>query len=123
MIDPQIHYLRKMLRLLGFPKAKPESGPGCSYCLAGRLSVQSQGAGGPCTKASWAPGGSAAAGSDGSPRVYIQLPSPGTKRRGRRRDVTVLMTEIYSMIAQNQKKKFSQPVKDLVEEWLENEAA
>lgn len=32
----QIHYQRNMLRLLGFSKATPESGPGCLYGLVSR---------------------------------------------------------------------------------------
>lgn len=64
-IDPTC-YQRKMLRLLGFPKAKPESGLGCPYFPASRLSVQSEGAGGP-RRAGWrVPGECAAVGSDGS---------------------------------------------------------
>ncbi len=93
-----------MLRLLSFPKAKPESGPGCSYCLASRLTVQLQGAGGPRRAAWQAPGGcvAAAAGSEGSPLVC--LPSPGIEKRERRGDVSVLKKnrlQIYSMVAPN----------------------
>lgn len=86
MIDPtQIHYRRKMLRLLGFPKAKPEKDPGCPYCLAGILSVQSEGAGGP-RRAAWrAPGGWAAGGLDGSQPVYVCLPPAGIESRDRDR--------------------------------------
>lgn len=65
-----------MLRLLGFPKAKPESCPGCLYCLASRLFVQSGGSEGPRRAARSAPGGCVAAGSDGSQPVYVCLPPP-----------------------------------------------
>lgn len=96
MSPTQTRYQRKMLRLLSFPKAKPESGPGCLCCLASRLSVRSQGAGGP-RRAAWrAPGGCAAVGSDGSRPVYVRLPPPGTDRRERRRDVGVFMKNCHN---------------------------
>lgn len=90
-----------MLRLLGFPKAKPESGPGCSYCLASRLFVQSQRAGGPRRARRRGPGGYAALGLVESLPIYVCLPPPGIERTERRKDVTVLMTEIYYMVAQD----------------------
>lgn len=65
-----------MLRLLGFPKAKPESGPGWPCCFASRLSVRSGEAGGLRRAARQAPGGCAAAGLDGSYPVHVCLPSP-----------------------------------------------
>lgn len=80
----QYRYIITLL-LLGFPKAKPESCPGCLYCLASRLFVQSGGSEGPRRAARWAPGGCVAAGSDGSQPVYVCLPPPGMKR-GQRGD-------------------------------------
>lgn len=62
-----------MLRLLGFPKAKPEGDHGCSYCLVSILSVQSGGAGGSRRVWQRAPGGRVAGGSKDSYPVHVWL--------------------------------------------------
>jgi len=72
-------YSRKMLRLLGFPKTKHESGPGCSYCLASTLYVPSGGQEGPHTKRQWAPGGCQAGSSKGSHPAFVCLPPSETE--------------------------------------------
>lgn len=76
--DTSLKKGKKLLRLLGFPKAKPESGPGCSYCRAG-LAVRSWRAGGPHTTARLVPGGSVAAGSGGSQHVCLP---PSERKKG-----------------------------------------
>lgn len=80
-----------MLRLLGFPKAKPESGHGCPYCLASRLSVQSGGAGCPRRAARLAPGGCVAAGLDGSQPFRLPPPLTGEAYCSRLRRVGALV--------------------------------
>lgn len=94
-----------MLHLLGFPKAKPETGPGCLYCLASRLSVQSAGGGGPGRRARRAPGGLAAEGLDESQPVFVRLLPPGIERGDRSRDVTVFMRNIMKGLGEEMTRK------------------
>lgn len=76
MTDPIQSQEGIMLRLLGFPRATPESGPGgCSHSPESIVVVQSGGAGGPCTAGRWAPGGCVAAGLDALPAVHVCLPA------------------------------------------------
>lgn len=74
--DPQKQKEKKMLLLLlGFPKAKPESGPGCLYCLVSTLNVPSGGAGGPHRTQRRAPGGCVEGGLEGSHPTVVCLPT------------------------------------------------
>lgn len=72
-----------MLRLLGFPKAKPESGHGCLCCLACTLFVRPGGAEGRHKAWQQALAGCAASGLEGLYSVGVFSPS-STKENTRK---------------------------------------